>query len=241
MSQPDRLSQTFAGRQVILFHGSEKKVIGSEVLWSPPRRHFNFCLKHLWLNSRDNGERYFVLESENVRQITLEPVRPNVRARHRINQLPCDANFPRCLAHGPLKDITHAKPPPDFLDIDGFALEGEPRVASDYEQRFEPRERRNDLLNHSVREVFLFGVATHVLERQNRNRGLVGEREGWLQRGCRRALFPDRTDESEAFTWQCLDEALLLAGIAKGSPCGIQARCKRSIGNDTAVPNGVDE
>ena len=76
MSQPDRLGQTFAGRQVILLHGSEKKIIGSEVLWSPPRRHFNFCLKHLWLNSRDNGERYFVLESENVRQITLESVRP---------------------------------------------------------------------------------------------------------------------------------------------------------------------
>src|SRR5262249_51008679 len=49
----------------------------------PTRRHCNFCLKQLRLDSRDNGDRYFVLESEDVRQVTLEPVRPKVRARHR--------------------------------------------------------------------------------------------------------------------------------------------------------------
>src|SRR5262249_22258157 len=65
------------------------------------------------------------------------------RPRHRINQLPCDANFPRCLAYSPLKDIAHAKPAPDFLDIDGFAFEGETRVARDHEQRFEPRALRS--------------------------------------------------------------------------------------------------
>ena len=92
-----------------------------------------------------------------------------------------------------------------------------------------------------IGEVFLLGVAGQILERHDGDGRLVGEREGWLQRGCRRALFSDRTDESEAFTWQCLDEALLLAGIAKGSPGGIQARCKCSIGNDAAVPNGVDK
>jgi hypothetical protein len=88
MSQPDRLGQTFAGRQVILLHGSEKKVIGSEVLWSPPRRHFNFCLKHLWLNSRDNGERYLVLESEmSVRS------RSNLSA-HRCTPVTASINCP---------------------------------------------------------------------------------------------------------------------------------------------------
>ena len=76
MSQPYRLGQPFAGRQVKLRHGSEIKIIGGEVLRSPPRRHFNFCLKQLWLNGRDNGDRYFVLKSKNVCQVTLEPVRP---------------------------------------------------------------------------------------------------------------------------------------------------------------------
>jgi hypothetical protein len=50
MSQPQRLGHPFAGRKVILLHGSEKKIIGGEVLRSPPRRHCNFRLKQFWLN-----------------------------------------------------------------------------------------------------------------------------------------------------------------------------------------------
>src|SRR5258705_12399885 len=139
MSQPYRLGRPFAGRQIVLRHSTEIKIIRGEVLRSPPRRHCNFCLKHLWLDGRDNGERYFVLKSENVRQITLKPVHPDVRACNRVNQLPYDANFTRRLAHGSLKDITDAKPASDLLDIEGFAFERKARIASDDEQPFEPR------------------------------------------------------------------------------------------------------
>jgi hypothetical protein len=52
---------------------------------SSPRCHCDFCLNQFWLDRVDDSGRYFVLESENVRQVTLEPVRPDVRARHRIN------------------------------------------------------------------------------------------------------------------------------------------------------------
>src|SRR5258705_7070004 len=76
MSQPYRLGQPFAGRKVILRHSSEIIIICGEVLRSPPRRHCNFRLTHLWLNSRDNGNGYFVLKSKNVGQVTLKPVRP---------------------------------------------------------------------------------------------------------------------------------------------------------------------
>src|SRR5207244_10917382 len=120
----------------------------------------------------------FVLQSENVRQVTLEPVRPNVRARNRVDQLPGNANFPRRLAHRPLKDITDAKPAPHLLDIDGSALEGATRIAGDHEKPFEPRERSDDLLNHSVREVFLLGITAHVLKRQLGDGGLVREWRG---------------------------------------------------------------
>src|SRR5207247_3086625 len=129
----------------------------------------------LWLDGCDNGDRYLVLESENVCQVALEPVRPDVCPCNRVNQLPYDANFPRRLAHGSLKDITDAKPASDLLDIDGFAFERKARIASDDEQPFEPRKRGDDLLNHSVREVFLFGIAAHVLERQHGDGGLVGK------------------------------------------------------------------
>src|SRR6185312_3258812 len=86
-------------------------------------------------------------------------------------------NFARGLAYRPLEDITHAKPAPDFLDIDGAAFEGEARIASDYEQPFKPRKRRRNLLNHSIGKIFLLWIARHVLERQHRDGGLV--REWW--------------------------------------------------------------
>src|SRR6185503_20266474 len=38
-----------------------------------------------------------------------------MRACNRIDQLPCDANFPRRLAHGPLEDIAHAEARADAL------------------------------------------------------------------------------------------------------------------------------
>jgi hypothetical protein len=81
------------------------------------------------------------------------------------DQLLCDANFPRRLAHRPLKDIADAKPTADFLDIDGSALESETRIASDHEQRFKPRKPYGDLLNHSVRKILLRGIAAHVGQR----------------------------------------------------------------------------
>ena len=39
------------------------------------------------------------------------------------------------------------------------------------------RERGDDLLDHAVGEIFLLRVAAHVLERQHRDRRLVGERQ----------------------------------------------------------------
>src|SRR6516162_3470657 len=91
--------------------------------------------------------------------------RPKVRARHRVNQLACDANPPRRLPHRTLKNISHTKPTSDLLDIDGFAFERKARIASDHEQPLEPRKRGDDLLNHPVRKVLLLGIAVHVLER----------------------------------------------------------------------------
>src|SRR6516165_7266924 len=98
-----------------MWHGSEIKIISGQVFWSSPRRHSNFCLKHLGLNGRDNGDCYFVLKGENVCQVTLEPARPNMHPCHRVNQLPCDTNLPRRLAHGPFEHIAHAELAPDLF------------------------------------------------------------------------------------------------------------------------------
>src|SRR5205809_7910216 len=62
-----------------------------------------------------------------------------------------------------------------------LTFERKARIASDNEQRFETRKRGDDLLNHSVREVFLLGIAAHVLERQHGDGGLVGKWRGRTQ------------------------------------------------------------
>src|SRR5258705_3443988 len=98
----------------------------------------------------------------------------NVRARHRINQLPGNANLPRSLAHRPLKDIAHAKPASHLLHIDGLAFERKARIASNHEQPFETRQRGNNLLNHPICKILLLGITGHVLKRQNCDGGFVG-------------------------------------------------------------------
>jgi hypothetical protein len=90
----DRVVYTSGSGQVVLLHRAEKKIIGRQVLWSSSRRKPNLCLEQLWLNGGDDKDCYVVLESENICQVTLEPVRPNVCARKSINQLSCDPNLP---------------------------------------------------------------------------------------------------------------------------------------------------
>src|SRR5262249_9079549 len=62
------------------------------------------------------------------------------------------------------------------------------RIASNHEQRFEPRQRGNDLLNHPVGKILLFGIAAHVLKRQHGDGRLVREWWGRTQPIAQRAI-----------------------------------------------------
>src|SRR6476619_7041945 len=95
-----------------------------------------------------------------------------MRACNRIDQLPCDANFPRRLPHRPPEDIAHAEPSPDFLDIDCSALEGEARIARDHEQRLEARQRGDNVFDDTVGKVLLFWNGSTAME------GLSGSASG---------------------------------------------------------------
>ena len=90
---------------------------------------------------------------------------------------PVMRTFPYALPHTPQGHKPRRSLRPTSLNSTALPLHAA-RIASDYEQRFETRERGDDLLNHSVREVFLFGVAAHVLERQHGDGGLVWEWRG---------------------------------------------------------------
>ena len=94
-----------------------------------------------------------------------------------IDELPGDAHSVPGLAHAAFEHIAHAQFAPDLLHIDGPALVGEARIARDHEQPAHARQGGDDLLDHAVGEIFLLGIAAHVLERQDGNRGLVGKRQ----------------------------------------------------------------
>jgi hypothetical protein len=64
--------------------------------------------------------------------------------------------------------------PSNLLDLDNLALVGEARITSDDEQRFEPRERGDDVFHHAIREVFLLGIARQFWNGRKAMDGLSG-------------------------------------------------------------------
>src|SRR5215472_1391194 len=87
------------------------------------------------------------------------------------------------LAHRAFKEVAHPQFAPDLLHINGLSLVGEARVASEDEQPADARQRGDDLLDHAVDEIFLLGIAGNVLERQDRDRRLVWNRQAPLGSG----------------------------------------------------------
>ena len=124
----------------------------------------------------DDAGRDLVLQAEYILELAFEPVRPDMGAARGLDQLTGNADPVAGPADAALEHIAHAEFAADLLDVDGFALVGEGRIARDDEQRLEPRQRGDDLLDHAVGEIFLLGIAAHVLERQYRDRRHVGRR-----------------------------------------------------------------
>jgi hypothetical protein len=91
-----------------------------------------------------------------------------------LDQLCGDAYPVPTLAHRAFEHVADTKLAPHLLYIDRFSLVGETGIAGDDEQPADPAERGDDLLDHAVGEIFLLRIAAHILERQHRDRRLVG-------------------------------------------------------------------
>jgi hypothetical protein len=103
---------------------TETEIVRAEVGWSSPRGQIDLGLVHGRRNRGDYALGYLVLQSEDVVQLTLKTIRPEVRTRRGVNQLTSYANCPCCLAHTPFNHVTDAKFTPHLLDIDSLALVG---------------------------------------------------------------------------------------------------------------------
>ena len=127
------------------------------------------------LDCRRDAGRDLVLQRENIGQLAVVSFRPDVVAGHRIQELAGDAHALSALADASLKNVTDAKLAPDLLHVHGMALVNKGRIASDDEEPAKPRQCGNDVFGDAVAEIFLLGIARHIGEGQNRDRGLVGE------------------------------------------------------------------
>src|SRR5258708_38843486 len=76
-----------------------------------------------------------------------------------IDEVSRDADPVWGFANAPFQHVAPPKLGPDLLHVDGAPLECETRVAGDDEQRLETRQRRDDVLDHSISEVGLSGRA----------------------------------------------------------------------------------
>jgi hypothetical protein len=135
------------------------------------------CFGHddLWPDRVDNLVSDFVLQFENVGQMPIVPVGPQVNAVAGVDQLGGYPDPIRCLTHTPLEHVAHAQLFCHFADINRFAFECEAGIAGDNEEPALLGQTGNDVFCEAVGEVILFRVTAHVLERQHGDGGFVGQ------------------------------------------------------------------
>jgi hypothetical protein len=148
---------------------------------------------HLRRYRRNDAARHLFLDGEHILQRPVIALGPQMVAGGRIDQLGGHPHPVSGLADAALDHVAHAQLSPDLLNIHRLALVGEGAVARDHQQRAEPRQLGDDVLDHAVGEVLLLPVAAHVLEWQYRDRRLVGQRGrgGWQARRRRSFAEPD--------------------------------------------------
>ena len=115
----------------------------------------------------------FVLNREDVGQVTIVAIGPHMPTVLPMNKLPCDPHARAGLSNASFQNKIDSKIFGHFLDFYRFGLVGEGCVACHHEQTGHLREVGNDILRDPIAEIFLFRIATHVDERENRDRWLL--------------------------------------------------------------------
>ena len=125
----------------------------------------------------------FILDRENVSQIAVVTVCPDVSTVLSANQLSRDADARPGLPHTSLQNEINAEALRHCRHLDRFALVSEDGVPCHHEQAGNFREIGDDVFGNAVTEIFLLGIAAHVYERKHRDGG------SFLPR-CRRGAVP---------------------------------------------------
>ena len=115
-------------------HAAQKVVVGIEAFGRLALGPFDLGLLELRRDGADHARRHLVLQIEDVRQVAIEAVRPEMRAGRGIDELAGDAHPAARLAHAAFEHVADAELAPDLLHVHRPALVGEARIARDDEQ-----------------------------------------------------------------------------------------------------------
>ena len=186
----------------------------------------------LRLDRCGDARRDLVLQREDVGQLAVVSLCPDMIAGRRVHKLGGDAHPLSALAHASFEHIAHPEIAPHLLHVRRLALVDERRIASDDEEPAQARQRCDDVLGDPVAEIFLLGIAGHVGEGEDCDRGLVGQRRRRAGRGqrhrvplhmrrplwgactARAPVFANLADEAKPLAGDGADQSLLIAAVA---------------------------
>ena len=198
----DRLQDQRPGRPVglagIRHHdpAAHEQVIGLEAGRPPPRHR---CRRRQHLGERgDHPPHDLVLQHEEIGQVAVEALGPEMAVGGRLDQLDVDPHPGRGPPHAALDDVAHAQLAGDGADVDRRRAIGEARIAGDDEQAGDLRQVGDEVLDQPVGEIFLVGIAAHVGEGQHRDRRLARQRRRLLcRRGAGRPALPADPEDAD--------------------------------------------
>jgi hypothetical protein len=104
---------------------AHRQIDGVGVSWAIVQATLGFGVHQLDLKRASEARDHFVLELEQVHDVVLESIRPDMRAGFRVNELDVDAHPTGVALHRAFKDVTHAEFLADPLGVEVLVLEGE--------------------------------------------------------------------------------------------------------------------
>jgi hypothetical protein len=172
-------------------------IVGAEVARWPPDRASGFGGLQRRFDDAGDACSHLVLQFEYILRRAVEPVCPEMRSVRRVDQPHGDAHAGPNFANRAYKHVPYAQSASDLLHVDDRPAVLKPRITGDHEGPANTAERGDDLLHHTVDEIFLLGVPTQIGERRYCDRRPV--REGGRRLGRSRHCFEDLCGEFVPF------------------------------------------
>src|SRR5690554_5838744 len=127
------------------------------------------------------GDRVF--EIEDIIELAIELLRPDMGATVRFDQLGGDAHGPTHAPDAPFKRVADTERLGYFADIIGAVLVNEGGVAGHDRKGLEARERGCQVLDHAIGEIALLGVVAEIGKREDGDRRLAVKGAGLCRWG----------------------------------------------------------